>query len=396
MKKQITFLFILFLSSIVMAQEEELATQCIQTLQKKASAIGLAQSLINDIIPNLKYLPKVIEYDRSQPEFTQSFASYLSKRVSPTRIKKGQLLLKKHHNFLHSLFRKYGVPGRYLIAFWGLETNFGSYLGNLSTLNSLATLACDKRRSEFFTNELMLALKLIDRESLTPSKMKGSWAGAMGHTQFMPSTYTQYSVDGDGDGKINLWLSEKDALASGANYLQQLGWKSGERWGREIKLPSDFHYEKTGYKNWTSLKVWKSLNVTTANGRPLPDIDIESAILVPSGHAGPAFLIYNNFATIMHWNRSKNYALAVGLLADRISGLGPLVNTPGNHEPLSIQTVLALQNNLNKAGFNAGQADGIMGSKTREAIQAFQSSIGLIADGYPDRRTIKKLLKEKS
>ena len=398
MNKQIIFLMIFCLSPIlsskVMAQNEGLPLQCINELQKQAKNAGLSQSIINEIIPDLKYLPKVIKSDRSQPEFTETFATYLNKRVTPARIKQGRQLLKKHSDFLELLVRKYGVPGRYIIAFWGLETNFGHYLGNISILNSLATLACDERRSEFFTEEFLLALKLLDRESLLPNKMKGSWAGAMGHTQFMPSTYYQYAVDGDGDGKINLWLSEKDALASGANYLQQLGWKTGERWGREVNLPVDFHYELTGYKNWKPLKVWKSLGATTASGSLLPDVDIEAAVLVPSGHSGPAFLVYPNFDIIMHWNRSKHYALAVGLLADRITGLGPLSSLSENQVRLKIQTILSLQEKLNKAGFNAGKPDGIMGSMTQEAIQAFQASVGLIADGYPDSTTIAKLLNQ--
>ncbi|MCW8930590.1 MAG: lytic murein transglycosylase [Gammaproteobacteria bacterium] len=394
MKKQIIFLFLLVLSPIVPAQEEQLPEQCIETLTLQAKKAGLPQSLINDVIPKLKRISKVVQYDRSQPEFTETFASYLNKRVTDTRIKKGKQLLKKHKVFLESLFRQYGVPGRYLIAFWGLETNFGSYLGKMSTLNSLATLACDERRSEFFTDELLLALKLIERESLQPDKMKGSWAGAMGHTQFMPSTYYQYAVDGDGDGIINLWLSEKDALASGAHYLQQLGWKSGERWGREVKLPKGFPYKKTGMKKAIALKDWNVMGVTSVNGNVLADLDMKSAILVPSGHSGPAFLVYHNFDIIMHWNRSKSYALAVGLLADRIAGLGPLSQTGKNQQALSHKTVLALQENLNKAGFNTGQPDGILGSKTQQAIQDYQVSAGLIADGYPGSATISKLLNQ--
>lgn len=394
MNKIIIFLFLVFFSPLVPAQEEALPEQCIKTLQEQAKQAGLPQSLIHEVIPELKYLPKVIKSDRSQPEFTQTFAAYLNKRVSDIRIKQGKQLLIKHEDFLELLFRKYGVPGRYLIAFWGLESNYGHYLGKISTLNSLATLACDERRSEFFTHELLLALKLMNRESLPPDRMQGSWAGAMGHTQFMPSTYYQYAVDGDGDGQINLWLSEKDALASSANYLQQLGWKTGERWGREVHLPVNFAYEKTGYKSWKSLTQWKSSGVTKVNGVLLPELDIQSAILVPSGHSGPAFLVYQNFNIIMNWNQSKHYALSVGLLADRISGQGPLSAPPKDQQPLSMQTVLTLQKSLNKSGFNAGTADGIMGSKTQEAIQAFQVSAGLIADGYPDRSTLSQLLNQ--
>ena len=392
--KKVLFVLLIFLSTAVLAQEDELPIQCIQELQNQAKTIGLPQSIINDVLPNLKYLPKVIELDRSQPEFTQTLLTYLNKRVTPARIEEGQQLYIKHNDYLKSLTRKYGIPGRYLIAFWGLETNFGHYLGKMSTLNSLATLACDERRSDYFLNELLTALQLIDRESLVPDKMKGSWAGAMGHTQFMPSTYYQYSIDGDGDGQINLWLSEKDALASSANYLQQLGWNTGERWGREVNLPEGFPYERSGLKKWKSLKNWSNLGVTTVKGAQLPDVDIKASILVPSGHTGPAFLVYPNFNIIMLWNQSKHYALSVGLLADRIIGMAPLSNTLQEQEAISIETVLALQQNLNKAGFNAGSADGIMGSKTQEAIQAFQASIGITPDGYPDRTTITELLKK--
>ncbi len=391
MKKFIIVLFLIILSPPVIAQAAELPKECINELKKQAIKADISQSIIDEIIPNLKLLPKVIKSDKSQAEFTQTFSSYLNKRVTSTRIKEGKQLLKRHDTFLKTLVRQYGVPGRYLIAFWGLETNFGHYLGKLSTLNSLATLACDPRRAKFFTDELLLALKLIERESLVPEKMKGSWAGAMGHTQFMPSTYYQYAVDGDNDGQINLWLSEKDALASSANYLQQLGWNTGERWGREVKLPTDFHYELTGFKNWKSLKEWKKLGVRTINGSLLPDVDIKAAVLLPSGHSGPVFLVYPNFNIIMHWNRSKSYALSVGLLSDRVIGMAPLSNAADKQKPLSTKTVFVLQKNLNQAGFNAGQPDGIIGSNTQEAIQAFQLSTGLIADGYPDNATIKKL-----
>ena len=384
---------LLFLSTVVLAQENDLPVECIQKLQEQAKIAGLPQSITDDVIPKLKYLPRVIELDRSQPEFTQTFLTYLKKRVTPRRVEEGQRLYKKHKDFLQSLTRQYGIPGRYLIAFWGMETNYGHYLGKMSTLNSLATLACDKRRSEYFSSELLVALQLVNRESLVPEKMQGSWAGAMGHTQFMPSTYIQYAVDGDGDGKINLWSSKKDALASSANYLQKLGWNTGERWGREVKLPENFSYQMAGLKKWKSLKEWNSLGVTTVYGSALPNVDIKASILVPSGHKGPVFLVYPNFDIVMKWNQSKHYALAVGLLADRIIGMPELKNTFQEHDVISFETVLAIQKNLNKAGFEAGPEDGIMGAKTQEAIQAFQSENGMIADGYPDRATIKQLLK---
>ncbi|MBF0264552.1 MAG: lytic murein transglycosylase, partial [Gammaproteobacteria bacterium] len=268
----------------ILSEATDLPNSCISGLIAKAQDSGLSSSIIANVIPSLKHLPQVIKYDRSQPEFTQTFSSYIEKRVSPYRIKEGKKLFNKHQQFLKTLTQKYGIPGRYLIAFWGLETNFGSYLGKMPILDSLATLSCDQRRSEFFTSELILALKLVERESLKINDMQGSWAGAMGHTQFMPSTYYQYAIDGDKDGHINLFNSEQDALASGANFLSQLGWKVGERWGREVLLPKNFAYQQTGLKNWSSLRDWNSLGLTKVNGQPLPDIDMKASVLVPAGH----------------------------------------------------------------------------------------------------------------
>ena len=285
--------------------------------------------------------------------------------------------------------RKYGVPGRYLVAFWGLETNFGSYLGKMPTLDSLATLACDERRSEFFTSELMQALALLERESLTPAEMRGSWAGAMGHTQFMPSAYRLHAIDGDGDGHVNLWRSERDALASGANFLVNLGWQKGQRWGREVLLPDDFPYVKTGLNNSQPLAYWRGLGVSFANGNPIPDIDMQASVLVPAGHSGPAFLVYPNFDVILRWNRSEYYALAVGVLADRLIGAGPLVRSPSSDEAaLSRNAVENMQRQLKDLGFDAGEIDGVLGSMTQSALREFQASTGMIADGYPDRETL--------
>src|SRR5690606_7049335 len=189
---------------------------------------------------------RVLELDRKQPEFAQTFGQYLSTRVSDDRIRKGRAMYARHRAFLDQLTERYGIPGQYLVAFWGLETNYGGYLGNMPTLDSLATLACDPRRSDFFTTEFLTALRVMDREALQPGQMRGSWAGAMGHTQFMPSNYIRYAIDGDGDGRVDLWGSEKDALASGANFLSHLGWQRDQRWGREVRLPAGFDYTLTG------------------------------------------------------------------------------------------------------------------------------------------------------
>ena len=389
MYKYLGILFcVLVCPDMVVAQDAEFA-QCLSGLQQRARSEQLSTHVVDEVLANLKQQTRVIELDRSQPEFTQTFADYFQQRVTAECIERGQELLDQYEAFLTDLTRKYGVPGRYLVAFWGLETNFGSYLGKMPTLDSLATLACDERRSEFFTSELMQALALLERESLTPAEMRGSWAGAMGHTQFMPSAYRLYAIDGDGDGRVNLWRSERDALASGANFLVNLGWQKGQRWGREVLLPDDFPYEKTGLNNSQPVTYWKGLGVSFANGHPIPDIDMQASVLVPAGHTGPAFLVYANFDVILQWNRSEYYALAVGLLADRIIGAGPLVRPPSTDETaLSRNAVENMQRQLNELGFDAGEIDGVLGSMTQSALREFQASNGMIADGYPDRTTL--------
>ena len=389
MYKYLGILFcVLVCPDMVVAQDAEFA-QCLSGLQQRARSEQLSTHVVDEVLANLKQQTRVIELDRSQPEFTQTFADYFQQRVTAERIERGQELLDQYEAFLTDLTRKYGVPGRYLVAFWGLETNFGSYLGKMPTLDSLATLACDERRSEFFTSELMQALALLERESLTPAEMRGSWAGAMGHTQFMPSAYRLYATDGDGDGRVNLWRSERDALASGANFLVNLGWQKGQRWGREVLLPDDFPYVKTGLNNSQPLAYWRGLGVSFANGNPIPDIDMQASVLVPAGHSGPAFLVYPNFDVILRWNRSEYYALAVGLLADRLIGAGPLVRSPSSDETaLSRNAVENMQRQLKDLGFDAGEIDGVLGSMTQSALREFQASTGMIADGYPDRTTL--------
>ena len=364
---------------------------CLDDLQTQARRAGVPEGAVGEIAA-LRYQPRVIELDRSQPEFRQSFSAYLRARVSDSRVQQGREELEKQRRLLARITQQTGVPGRYLVALWGLETNYGGYLGKMPTLDSLATLACDERRSEFFRAELFLALRLMDRESLTPDAMQGSWAGAVGHTQFMPSSYYTYAVDGDGDGKVDLWRSEADALSSGANYLSRLGWQRGERWGREVRLPAEFPYAETGLGRTRLLREWRELGVRRADGRPLQDAEIEASILVPMGHAGPAFAVYPNFRVLMRWNRSESYAIAAGHLADRIAGGGGLVATlPEVATAPSAAVVSRLQERLMALGFEPGTPDGIMGPATRSALRAFQIDRALIADGYPGPETLASL-----
>ncbi|MFG0456529.1 lytic murein transglycosylase [Shewanella mangrovisoli] len=356
---------------------------CVANLQERARTEGLSEATIQDTVASLQFVPKVIELDQAQPEFSQTFNNYFTKRATDWRVNEGRRLLKKHRALLDKLAQEYGVPPQYILSFWGLETNYGSYKGKMSVLDSLATLACEPRRSGYFTTELMQALKLKEKYGFDKSTMVGSWAGAMGHTQFMPSAYAKYAIDGDGDGKADLWNSTEDALTSAANFLQHLGWQRNERWGREVILPRNFSYENLGAKQAQPLSQWAAQSVVQSNGLPLPSIDMKAALYLPSGHTGPAFLGYENFNVIMRWNRSEFYAITVGHLADRINGGEPLKVTPPELPRLSREQIKQLQTKLNESGFDVGKPDGVLGRNSSAGIQAFQRSKNMIADGFP-------------
>lgn len=364
--------------------------QCLEQKKQLALEQGVSETRIEQEFPKLQFVPRVIELDRSQPEFVSTFPNYFSKRVNQWRIEQGKQKYAEHKAFLNALTKKYGIPGHYLVSFWGLETNYGGYKGKMSTLDSLATLACDARRSKFFTREFVLALKLMDSEGLKREGMQGSWAGAMGHTQFMPSTYTAYAIDGDDDGVIDLFNSEKDALASAANFLNQLGWKTGLRWGREVTIPKGFDYTLANSAN-KSIDEWAKLGITLATGKALPASDIQARLRVPAGHQGPAFLTYANFKTIMRWNNSEFYAIAVGQLANRIAGGGGLIAKLPDLPSFKISEIANMQRRLNTLGYDVGGADGIMGSATREGIRRFQADNKMVADGFPSLETQEKL-----
>ena len=358
-------------------------TECLQRIENRAVEAGVSKKTASTVLANAQYLERVIELDRSQPEFTTTFADYLNRRVTADRVSRGRALLAEHRELLDRVTVETGVPAAYLVAFWGLETNFGSYFGKMPVPSSLATLACDPRRSDYFTGELIAALKIIDEGAIAVEQMEGSWAGAMGHVQFMPSVFLRYAVDADSDQRRDLWNSVADAMMSAGNFLSHLGWKEDYRWGREVALPDGFNYALADGRRLT-LSKWRELGVTDAFGNSLPPEDIEAALVVPAGHEGPAFLAYQNFRVIMGWNRSEFYAIAVGHLADRIAGAGGLQNPPPTDTPnLARDDIEALQLALKSRGYGPANADGILGPATRAAIREFQAARGMIADGYP-------------
>ncbi|WP_166266617.1 lytic murein transglycosylase [Marinobacter caseinilyticus] len=364
-------------------QETEAFDTCTDGLTRQAIEAGVSRPVAEQVMAQAEYLDRVIELDRRQPEFTTTFADYLNRRVNESRISQGRELLQQHRALLARVTRETGVPPAYLLAFWGLETNFGSYFGKMSVPSSLATLACDERRSDYFTGELIAALRIVDEGAIAVEQMEGSWAGAMGHVQFMPSVFLRYAVDADGDGKRDLWNSLDDALMSAGNFLSNLGWNGDYRWGREVLLPANFDYALADGRK-RPLREWRKLGIKDAFGHAVASDDIQAGLVVPSGHEGPAFLAYHNFNVIMGWNRSEFYAIAVGHLADRIAGAGGLQNPPPEDAPtLSRSDILALQTALNARDFDTGNPDGILGPATRAAIRQYQSKQGLIADGYP-------------
>ncbi len=363
---------------------------CTNELRDRAVADGIRPVTIDRVFTGLEHLERVVRDDRNQAEFTQTFNDYYSRRVNERRVTTGRERLATHAPLLAAVSAETGVPSQYLMALWGLETNFGGYMGTLSIPSALATLACDTRRASFFKSEFSAMLRIVDAGDMDVDDLVGSWAGAMGHMQFMPSTFLAHAVDGDGDGKRNVYSSLADAFTSGATYLSRSGWQPGFRWGREVRLPEGFDYTEAGLKQKHPLSFWRSRGVTDIFGSPLPNIELEASVLVPAGHRGPAFVVYQNFRVLMRWNRSEFYALSVARLADRIAGAGRLAVAPPKAK-LAIADVKFAQAKLASLGLSPGPADGVLGSGTKTALSQFQAGRGMVADGYPDAATLSAL-----
>ena len=371
----------LLLPLAVSAQQPSFA-EWLEGLRAEALAQGISAETLT-ALDGIAPLERVLELDGAQPEFVQTFTRYIDLRVTPGQISRGRELLREHAELLAEVQARYGVQPHYLVAFWAIETNFGSVTGGFSVLEALATLAYDPRRAEFFREQLLTALRIIDDGHIPAARMTGSWAGAMGQLQFLPTVFRNYAVDGDADGRADIWGSLPDVFHSAANFISESGWRGDERWGREVVLPEGFDYAEVGTRNLKSLAAWRELGLRTTAGEPIPVADMQAAVALPAGADGPAFLTYNNFRVTMVYNPSVFYAITVGHLADRFTGGPAIAHMPENETALSRIEVTELQELLNGQGFDSGEADGRVGSRTRSAIRAYQSANGLTPDGHP-------------
>ena len=356
-----------------------------------AAVAGIDDPTLQAAFDDVLYLPRVIELDRAQPEFTRTVWDYIDLVVSPQRVARGRDKLQQVRIPAAIAAARYGVPPSILVAIWGIETNYGDFTGTTPTIDALSTLGFDGRREAWARNELMAALKILQSGDIPRAQMIGSWAGAMGQTQFLPSTFLAYAVDADGDGHRDIWGSAADVLASTANHLVGSGWRTGEPWGAEVRLPAGFDVGRADGQTRQSSAQWATEGVRGAGGAPLPEL-AEATLALPAGARGPAFLLGPNFRAILGYNNSLNYALAVSLLAQRIDGgAGVQASWPRDLAPLSRTQVRDLQAALNTAGFDSGGVDGVAGPATREALRRFQRSIGVPADGYPTLELLQRL-----
>ena len=362
-----------------------------QDFAPRARAAGISERTVRSALANAKLQPSIIKFDRAQPEFTRTPWQYLDSAVSAQRVKTGKLKMQEAASALQSASKRYGVPASVIAAIWGMESNYGSNFGSFSAVDAFATLAFDGRRAEWAQKEMNAALRIIDNGDIDAAHMIGSWAGAMGHTQFLPSVFLQYAVDADGDGKRDIWGSMADVTASTANYLASSGWTAAEPWGVEVKLPSGFDYARTELSNRQNSSAWAAEGVQSINGQALPSM-AGASIITPAGPRGPAFMVGSNFRAILRYNNSVNYALAVSLLAQQLNGGGGVTTEwPRDLTAMNRDQTKAMQTALNERGFSTGSADGVMGPATRAGLRQYQQSQGLIADGYPTLELLQRL-----
>lgn len=359
-----------------------------------ARAAGIDEATLHSAFDQVQFLPRVVGSDQAQPEFTRSVWDYLDSAVSAQRIARGQEKLQQWRPQLDAVAARYGVPAEVLVAIWGIESNFGTHAGDIPTIDALATLGFEGRREAWARGQLLAALKILQNGDIGRDKMVGSWAGAMGQTQFLPSVFLAHAVDADGDGRRDIWASVPDVMASTANFLAHSGWQAGQPWGVEVRLPPGFNYARADPAVRQAALAWAEEGVQTLDGTALvalPELP-DSSILLLAGARGPAFLVGANFRTILRYNNATSYALAVNLLAQRLAN-GATVQTPWPRDlqALSRSQILALQTALNQRGFNCGTPDGMAGPATQNGVRQYQASLGLPTDGYATLELLQRM-----
>ncbi len=378
---------------ITIAQSQSGFDRWIRDFRATALTKGVSARTYDRAFRGAKLNHEVIKRDRSQSEFTKQLWEYLDSAVSDKRVANGQAKMGDLPRQIAEIERRYGVDARAFVAIWGLESAYGEFMGDINIIEALATLAYDGRRAKFAKQQLIEALRIIQSGDITASRMSGSWAGAMGHTQFIPTSYQAYAQDFDGDGRRNVWDTQdpRDALASTANYLKKHGWVQGQPWGIEVRLPAGFNYGSADLRTKKPVSTWASLGVRRANGKALPNYG-DAAILLPAGASGPALAVFKNFYVIKRYNNANAYAIAVGHLGDRIfGGKSFKADWPRGDRGLVRAERVELQNKLTAKGFSTQGVDGIIGPNTISAVRRYQSSIGVIPDGYPSLRLLQRL-----
>ena len=365
---------------------------CLQRLYPAASKRGIPKQAFDaftrDLTPDLRIMDLV----DAQPEFTLAFWDYLDRLVGEERIQRGREILAENRAAFDAMEKTYGVDRYVIAAIWGIESKYSTMMGERSVVRSTATLACVGRRQDYFRNEFLAAIEILYRGDVQADRMKGSWAGAFGPTQFMPSVYKNYAVDGDGDGRRDLTTSVPDLLFSTANYFRRHGWETGQTWGYEVEVPKSFNFMLADRSKLMSLREWEQLGIRRAGGKPFPRPSDRAFLMVPAGSQGPGFLMLNNFRVIMRYNPAEAYALAIGHLSDRLRGGDPLVQSWPRHERvLTRDERTEMQQLLARRGFDIGNPDGRLGPKTRAAIRDFQARAGLVPDGFPSATVLARL-----
>jgi membrane-bound lytic murein transglycosylase B len=355
----------------------------IAAFRPRALAAGIPAGVFDRAMAGLRFDPGIVTRDRNQNEFTKTIWDYLDTAVSDARIDAGRTALDRHGPLLARIEAAYGVEKEIVTAVWGLESAYGTYRGDIPVLGALATLAYDGRRGAFFEGQLLDALRLVAAGDATPETLRGSWAGASGHTQFMPSAVIAHAVDFTGDGRRDLWGEDPaDALASTAAYLKAKGWTAGQPWGFEVRLPEGYDHGTSGERVWKDLATWSALGITTADGGPLAGEGL-AALLLPAGHRGAAFLIFPNFRVIETYNTADAYVIGIGHLADRLKGGPPIRHAwPREERALTLPERLELQERLTAAGFDTRGVDGKIGPNTIAAVRAWQRTRALVPDGF--------------